>query len=60
MKFWICLAVLVVSFCVAAEAQAQCGRTSGRIARVAKVPGALFRAVRNRERIRPLRRLFGR
>jgi hypothetical protein len=60
MKFWICLAICVASFCVANQAEAQCGGSSGRVARAASAPVRLFRAVRNRERVRPLRRLFGR
>lgn len=60
MKFWICLAVCVASFCVANQATAQCGNSSGRVGRASGAPVRIFRAVRNRERVRPLRRLFGR
>jgi hypothetical protein len=60
MKFWICLAICVASFCVANQAEAQCGGSSGRVARAASAPVRLFRVVRQRERVRPIRRLFGR
>jgi hypothetical protein len=54
MKFWICLAICVASFCVANQAEAQCGRSAGRVARAAGAPVRLFRVVRQRERLRVL------
>ena len=60
MRFAFILAACVCTFCVASEASAQCSGGSCRLAGVARAPAKVVVRVRQRERVRPLARLFGR
>lgn len=60
MRFALILAVCVCSFCVASDSFAQCSGSACRVAGVAKAPARVVVRVRQRERLRPVRRLLGR
>lgn len=61
MKFWTILAFCLLTFCLATEANARCGRAAGGLRGVARAPVAAVKALGERVRERkPVRSALGR